>query len=68
MKENEFARKLNIIRQTGCPQIQGAVRGRSVEDFDQEVIEFIADFVITTPPDTQAAINVAQVLLEERSE
>ncbi len=57
MKENELARKLNIVRQTGCPQIQGSVRGRSVEDFDQEVIEFIADFVITVPPDTQAAIK-----------
>lgn len=68
MKENEFARKLNIIKQTSCPQIQGSVRGRSVEDFDQEAIEFVADIVITAPLDTQAAINVAQVLLEERSE
>ena len=59
MKENITAEQWSIVRQTGCPNIQDAINGRSVEDFDPDMIEWIADLILTAPPDTQVSIKSA---------
>ena len=57
MKESRIGEQWITIRQTGCPNIQDAINGRSVEDFDPDMIEWMADFVFDAPPDTQASIQ-----------
>lgn len=44
-----------IIKSSGCSDIQDAIAGRKPEDFDWEAIKWMADFVLTSPQDTQAA-------------
>ena len=55
--KDRIAEQWSIIEQSGCPEIQDAIKGRSAEDFDPGMIEFIADFIHTAPPDTQASIK-----------
>ncbi len=47
-----------VIKMSGCSDIQDAIAGRSPEDFDPEAIRWLADFVLTSPPDTQAAPKI----------
>lgn len=46
-----------IIRGSGCSDIQEAIKGRKPEDFDPKMLEFMADFVLTTPPEYQASFK-----------
>jgi hypothetical protein len=56
MKET-IDRQWSLIKQTRCLDIQDAIKGRDVKDFDPELIEFIADFVQKAPSDTLASVK-----------
>jgi hypothetical protein len=49
------------IKSTGCPEIQEAIAGRNSDDVDPEMIEWMADFVRTSPKNTQAAPKTGKV-------
>lgn len=46
------------IEKSGCPDIKDVIAGKSPDDFDPEAIEWLANFVLTSPPDTQAAPKI----------
>jgi hypothetical protein len=54
-KELSIEEKWEIIKRTGCSDIQEAIRGRSPNDFDPEAIDFMYGFVTSSPSYTQAA-------------
>lgn len=53
--DSSFQRDFATIQSTGCPEIQGAIAGRSAADFSPDILQEMAQFVRTSPPDTQAA-------------
>jgi hypothetical protein len=46
-----------IIKGSGCSDIQDAIKGRKPKDFDPKTLEWMANFVLTTPPDYQASFK-----------
>lgn len=57
MKERNLEKQWELIKKTGCLHILETIKDRRPEDFDSEIIEMIADFVESAPPDTQASIK-----------
>ena len=57
MKERSIEKQWKLIKKTGGLHILEAIKDRKPEDFDSEIIEMIADFVGSAPPDTQASIK-----------
>lgn len=56
MNEGNEAQDLwKIIKSTGCSDIQEAVEGKKSTDFDLSALRWLANFILTSPPDTQAA-------------
>lgn len=51
----EINKLWEIIKSSGCSDIQKAINGLSPDDFDPEMLRWMADFVKTSPPDTQAS-------------
>lgn len=52
---NETQDLWKIIKSTGCSHIQEAVEGKKATDFDLSALRWLANFILTSPPDTQAA-------------
>jgi hypothetical protein len=52
-----------IINGSGCSDIQDAIRGRKPGDFDPKTLEWMADFVLTTPSDYQPHLKLKNYLL-----
>jgi hypothetical protein len=44
-----------IIKSSGCSDIRDTIKGRRPEDHDQYMVEWMRDFVNSSPDDTQAA-------------
>jgi len=58
IEKDVAARNWAIIRSSGCGHIQGVIEGKTMADFDLDMLAFMARFVLTSPVDTQAAPKV----------
>ena len=55
LTDKQLKKWWKMIKRTGCPEINDAINGRNYTDFDPSAIKTLNDFVMTSPPDTQAA-------------
>lgn len=53
--EGNSKQLLKIIKSTGCSDIKNTVKGRKPKDFSLDALRWLANFVLTSPEDIQAA-------------
>lgn len=44
-----------VVKSSGCSYIQEVIKGKKPSDFSPDMLEWMADFVLTTPEEYEAS-------------